>query len=236
MMMKKVITTSELCRVYHAGKTKGKGRENGELTPKQKMEGEKQESEKRWSVAVAEAEELMSSYNAMLGGSGSAEGPVVVSAVQAQKMLHSAQQLLEPFLAPSASASVDEEGQKQVRELLMRAYEKEAVLLRQLSKSSEGNLHNRFLFIHQSSVVFEKVLAYVFFFFFFLLSVNHKASPSLVCHTQNRRGAGGGSQLPGRQLHQHGLHDQALARPGPILSEVSYCTHARTHNNAHDTH
>ena len=83
--------------------------------------------------------------------------------------LYRLQQLLEPFLAPSASASVDEKGQKQVKELLMRAYEKEAVLLRQLSKSSEGNLHNRFLFIHQSSVVFEKVLAYVFLFFFYEL-------------------------------------------------------------------
>jgi hypothetical protein len=187
MMMKKMITTSELCRVYRAGKTKGKGRENGELTPKQKMEGEKQESEKRWSVAVAEAEELMSSYNAMLGGSGSAEGPVVVSAVQAQKMLHSAQQLLEPFLAPSASASVDEEAQKQVKELLMRAYEKEAVLLRQLSKSSEGNLHNRFLFIHQSSVVFEKVLAYVFLSFFFFALLLFNQAIAMVCHTESTR-------------------------------------------------
>jgi hypothetical protein len=156
------------------------------------MEGEKQDGEKRWSVAVAEAEELMSSYSAMLAGGGSAEGPVVVSAVQAQKMLHAAQQLLEPFLAPPASASVDEEGQKQVKGLLMRAYEKEAVLLRQLSKSSEGNLHNRFLFIHQSSVVFEKVLAYVFIFFFFSASFqpSHRkalASPSLVCRTESTR-------------------------------------------------
>jgi hypothetical protein len=156
-------------------------------TGHKKMEGEKQEGEKRWSVAVAEAEELMSSYSAMLAGSGSAEGPVVVSAVQAQKMLHAAQQLLEPFLAPSASASVDEEAQKQVKELLMRAYEKEAVLLRQLSKSSEGNLHNRFLFIHQSSVVFEKVLAYVFLSFFFFALLLFNQAIAMVCHTESTR-------------------------------------------------
>jgi hypothetical protein len=137
------------------------------------MEGETEQVKTVWAVAVAEAEGLLQSYDAMLGQGkeGAPPHPMVVSAVQAQKTLQSAQHMLEPFLASSSTQSPttqstpapveDAEIRARVSAVLAQAYEKEAVLLRQLSKAAEDNRHNRFLFLYQSSLVFEKALSYV---------------------------------------------------------------------------
>lgn len=106
-------------------------------------------------ATLAEAAALLSTYDAMFHPTNEgAGGPVMVSASNAQRTLHDAQRLLEPLLGASP-ASLSEEHAR-ARSLLADAFEKEAVLLRQLSKAEEDSRHNRFLFLYQSSVVFEK--------------------------------------------------------------------------------
>jgi len=120
--------------------------------------------------AITKAEEFLTSYEVMLGGQGDG-APAMVSAPQAQNTLHSAQQALEPFLAcvraspapPSSDAAsmpLAEDVLSRIKAALFRAYEQEASLLRQLAKV-EQSVKNRFLFLHQSSVVSEKALEYL---------------------------------------------------------------------------
>ncbi len=97
------------------------------------------------------AEQKLEAYNSMLALGGT------VSGSNAQRLLHSAQNLLEPLIDSATAEDRETAAFRKGVDLLVKCYEKEATLLRQIGKATQST-RDRFLFFYQSATVSEKVL------------------------------------------------------------------------------